>query len=486
MTPNGLASDLLLPLLDQCFQGHFAPEIRCFFCGVRLNLALARQNDILAIKTRSGRVVGFHAHNLQVAEMNEAVWKAIHPTDVSATPLGPAEQAEVDEAKAELVQWNAESDPSVIDSKLPGGIRSLAINVAQLCNLKCTYCAAGGDGTFGDPMKEIDLGILYDQMRMLMANLPAGAEFKFTFLGGEPLLAPEALGAIHRFAKLQVAGRDIRLRFDIVTNGTLVTPKIAELLASMKCNVTVSLDGPPDVNDISRPTKSGKGSTEKALKGLNELVLVKDRLSSLAVGSVFGQHFTDVVATYKFLQPLALDAIRFDFAVGLGDEDASRAYVEALSEVADLAFDIGGEAELRRLSMFDHFFRILDSRQRIQNHCGAGKTHLQVDTRGALTTCQWFVGDKSEQVGFGTKIESEKLVEFADPLIEKHGCGSCWARHLCGGGCMYINKTKTGSKHTKDSEFCFRTRSLAAKGIESYAKSRYKNVANERDLCETY
>lgn len=445
-----------------------------------MKLALARQNDILAIKTRSGRVVGFHARNLQVASMGDVVWQAMNPAVDGTT------DPEVEEAKSELLQWNDEVDPAAVDAKLPKGIRSLAINVAQLCNLKCTYCAAGGDGTFGDPMKEVDLGILYDQIRMLLPDVPSGAEFKFTFLGGEPLLAPEALRAIHRFAQLQVAGRGIKLRFDIVTNGTLVTPAIAELLASMACNVTVSLDGPPEYNDLSRPTRGGKGSTAKALAGLETLVAVRDRLSSLAVGSVFGTHFTDVVATYKFLQPMKLDAIRFDFAVGEGDENASRAYVEALSEVVDLAFEIGGETELRRLSMFDHFFRILDSRERVQNHCGAGKTHLQVDTRGALTTCQWFVGAKEEQVGFGTDLNREKLAEYADPLIETHSCQTCWARHLCGGGCMYVNKTKTGSKHIKDSEFCFRTRSLAAKGIEYYAEARYKSDANERDVREAH
>ena len=436
-------------------------------------MKLARQNNILAIKTASGRVVGFHAHNLQVAEMNDVVWAAL---DGSPETSGESTVAasEVLEAKAELVEWNNESDPTVVDSKIAPGIRSLAINVAQLCNLKCTYCAAGGDGTFGDPMKEVDLGVLYEQIQMLLHDVPNGADFKFTFLGGEPLLAPLALQAIYRFAKLQVAGRNIGLRFDIVTNGTLITPKMAELLASMKCNVTVSLDGPPEHNDVSRPTKSGKVSTANAIEGLMNLAAVKERLGSLMVGSVFSETYTDVVATYKFLRTLPIDLMRFDFAVAANDEAASQRYVASLSAAADLAFELGGETELRRISMFDAYFLMLDRRERVKNHCGAGKTHLHSDTRGALTTCQWFVGEKEEQVGFGANVDHAKLKEFADPLVEKNSCQSCWARNLCGGGCMFVNKTKTGSKHTKDSEFCIRTRSLIAKGIEKYGESRYK------------
>jgi uncharacterized protein len=434
-------------------------------------MELVRQDNIIAIKTRKGRVVGFHAHNLQVAELDAFVWQALRlpelPT-VAATNL--------DEARQELKLWNDEVDEAVSDAQIAKGFRSLAINVAQLCNLKCTYCAAGGDGTFGEPMKQVDLGILNDQIRMLLHDVPNGGEFRFTFLGGEPLLAPEALRAIHRYSKLQVAGRNIRLRYDIVTNGTLVTPEIAELLASMACNVTVSLDGPKEVNDISRPTRGGKGSTDRTLAGVRNLLDVRDRLGSLSAGSVFGKHYTGVVETYKFLKSEGFERFRFDFAVGDQDETASRAYVEGIKAVADLAWAEGGEAELRKISLFDTHFQILDNRQRIRNHCGAGKTHLHTDTRGKLTTCQWFVGEKSEQVGSGTEIDHEALKAYADPLVDKHACNTCWARNICGGGCMYVNKTKTGSKHEKDSEFCFRTRSIIAKGIEYYAEARYQGV----------
>lgn len=440
---------------------------------------IARQNNIVAMKSRSGRVVGFHAHNMQVAELDAFVWQALR------LPNGPAVAAtNLDEARAELKLWDDEIDADVNDAQVAKGFRSLAINVAQLCNLKCTYCAAGGDGTFGDPMKQVDLGILNDQIRMLLHDVPNGGEFRFTFLGGEPLLAPEALRAIHRYSKLQVAGRNIKLRYDIVTNGTLVTPAIAELLASMTCNVTVSLDGPKEVNDISRPTRSGQGSTERTLTGVCNLLDVKDRLGSLSAGSVFGKHFTGVVETYKFLKAQGFERFRFDFAVGDQDEAASRSYIEGIKAIADLAWSEGGETELRKISMFDQYFQVLDNRERIRNHCGAGKTHLHADTRGQLSTCQWFVGDKSEQVGVGTVIDYEALKAYADPLVEKNDCGTCWVRNICGGGCMYVNKTKSGSKFEKDTEFCFRTRSIIAKGIEYYAEARYQHVEGPRS--ETY
>lgn len=411
--------------------------------------------------------------------MDQAVWSALQPKTSSSSPL-----ANSSEVESEIALWNNEIDPNATDSNLPQAVRSLTINIAQICNLKCTYCAADGDGTYGDPVKKIDLDKTYDQIRMLLHDVPAGESFNIMFLGGEPLVAPEAIRSIARFAKLQVVGRDIRLGFSIVTNGTLITPEIAELLASINCHVTISLDGPPEINDRNRVTRGGTGSSDRVMKGIENLQKVRNRLHSLNVGAVFGSHNTDVLSAYKYFEQFNFDTVKIDFAAEENDQDISRAYTEAVLATADYAFKKGGEKELRKIHIFDAYFRILDNQSRIHNHCGAGKSHLQIDSRGRFYTCQWFVNDKDEQVGDGLKIDFEKLKAYESPLTELNSCGDCWARHLCGGGCMFVHKLKTGSKHKTDNEYCVRTRSLIAKGIEHYAEARQQT--SEGDRCEVY
>ncbi len=434
-------------------------------------------------------IIGFHAENLQVADLEREVLGAIRSLnalklktsdlenlpDVRAQLLstdGNLIDSELSEVTREVLNWDQEKDLEVRDQILQQNVRSFTINIAQICNLKCTYCAAGGDGTYGSDDKRIDLTKVYDQLQMLLHSVPKDAEFVITFLGGEPLIYPTEISQIARFARLQVAGRNIRLRFDIVTNGTLVTREIALLLASLSANVTVSLDGPPEINDRQRPTAGGLGSTLRTLRGLKNLTDVRHELGSLSVGSVFGKHFTDVEATYEFLKPFDLDSIKFDFAADLNDEAASDAYTASLLRVADRAYLDGGEAALCKLGLFDKTFRVLESRERVHNHCGAGKSLLQVDTSGKLYACQWFVNDPEEVLGDGAFIDTEKLAAYADPVLELNGCRSCWARFICGGGCMHVNKTKTGSKHQRDQVFCQRTRSIIAKGIQLYAHSR--------------
>lgn len=414
--------------------------------------------------------MGFHARNLQVAVLDQDAWNALDSAGASESPS---------ESRSELEEWNQEIDPNATDSDIPQAVRSLMVNISQICNLKCAYCAAGGDGSFGDPVKHIEIETVYEQIRMLLHDIPNGASFSLTFFGGEPLVAPESIRLLARFVKLQTAGREIDTRFCLITNATLVTPEIAELLASIQCHVTVSFDGSPEVHDRARQTRGGRGSSIAVLKGLDRLIEVRPRLGSLSVGSVFGKHNTAVLDAYKYLREFNFDSYKFDFAAEAGDSESSRAYATELARTAEFAFAHGGEAELRKIAVFDSLFTALDSQKRLNNHCGAGKSMLTIDGRGRVTTCQWFVGQKDEEVGFGTDLDHAKLARFASRLNELNDCGACWARHLCGGGCMYVNQVKTGQKHRKDADFCHRMRSTAAKAIETYAEARYQNEGGD-------
>jgi uncharacterized protein len=467
----------------------------------------------LLVQKDAKKTVAFHAETMDVALLADECWQALISLSQPTTEhrVGPENQ----EARLELLNWVNEKWNSPIrrEPKTPnhdapkavpqkGGlkeerllqeaaIRSLTINVSQVCNLSCSYCAAGGDGTYGSKTKTPDLETTKALLTRLINAVPDGELFVLTFLGGEPLLHPKILRSLAHHAQLLSAGRDLRLLFDIVTNGTLINSATASLLASLNAHVTISIDGPPDDHDRARVTKSGKGSSGLVLKGLEELLKIRGNLGSLNVGAVFGKHNLNVVATWKYLAEFPFDSMKFDFAAEAEDDLNSREFAAQLVAVADLAFKKGGEPELRRIQAFDHLFRVLDDKVRIQNHCLAGKNHLQLDTDGKLTACQWFVGQQDEYLGHAANLDlsaqNSGLLGFAEPLVEKHGCGSCWARHICGGGCMHVNKVKTGNKHQVDQAFCERTRTILAKGIERYAESRYETTrGNSGEASEIY
>ncbi|KHD89253.1 MAG: heme biosynthesis protein [Bdellovibrio sp. ArHS] len=419
-----------------------------------------RYKDIVAFKWGQNAPLAFHARNLEVAEISEDTWASME------------DAAKSTEAGHELAIWESDANPDVKSGKLEPGIRSLTINVTQICNLKCTYCAAGGDGTYGEAQTKINVEKTLPQLQFFLERLPANSNFRITFLGGEPLLYPEGIQEIANYVRLMAAGRNIRPQFSIVTNGTLMNEKTLSVLKNIKANITISLDGPASINDKARPTKNGTGSTELVIEGLKLLSTARESLGRLTLHGVFNSDNMNLVSAYDFYREFDVDKYEFTYSVADNDEASNKEFVQQMNHIAKKAFTLGGETELRKIGAFDQYFSALDNQQQTENYCGAGKSFLMVDAKNNLFTCPWEVGNKAEQVGQGSHLDLEKLEQYQSPLIEKNSCQSCWARYLCGGGCMFIHKQSTGNKHQKDGQFCYRTRSLISTALLYYKISR--------------
>jgi uncharacterized protein len=422
-----------------------------------------RYKNLLALKTPQGSVLGFHLENLEVARLSEEAWQSLS----AQAPL------------PELLAWSDElthlpliSKPSTENS--PHKFKSITINVNQVCNLHCVYCAAGGDGSFGDPIKKISLEKTLPQISFFLNKLSAGDSFKITFLGGEPLLYPEALQIIGEEAMRVASSKGIEVKFVVVTNGTLFTEKTIAVLSGLKASITISLDGPPEVNDKLRPTKGGQGSTSQIIKGLEVLLKNRARLNSIGFSGVFGTRNLELEKAYRFYSEFGVDWFDFVYDHLETSPEVSLQFTSALNKIAELAFNKGGELELRKIRQFDTYFQILDSQVKNQNYCGTGNTFLIVDAANNMYVCPWSVGKKEDHVGSGVTLFEDKLIEYRGTLVQQNKCEQCWAKNVCGGGCQFIHKNNTGDKRSVDKNFCNRTQDLIASTLMYYEQSRLK------------
>lgn len=132
--------------------------------------------------------------------------------------------------------------------------RSVDLNITTHCNLRCSYCFHfGSDG-------EVERDLPTAEWLNFIAELGRGAVMDVCLGGGEPFLRPD-------LAQIISAIVSHRMRFSILTNGTLISTDVASfLVATGRCNsVQVSLDGSfPRPHDACR----GEGSFRRALRGL--------------------------------------------------------------------------------------------------------------------------------------------------------------------------------------------------------------------------
>ena len=436
---------------------------------------LRRHNEIIAFKAENDSITAYHAYNLEVAEISPETFKQMTPVSISSGAIPdvklPVNNEEKDAFDA-LNEWNTEVNSEVKNGNLDFRIRALTINVNQICNLKCAYCAAGGDGTYGEPMNKLSVEKTLPQLKFFLSKLSPGQKFKISFVGGEPLLHPEALLAIHDYVYEECKDRQIEPDLQIVTNGTLLQGKTLEIIRSMRVQLKISLDGPKNVNDKARPSKNGQSTTEMILSGISEIAKDRGNIKSFVLSAVCSKNSPNILEAYKFFETLNPDWCDFTFDVAETSSNLQQAFIEQLAVIGKLAFQSGGEEKLRKINAFNNVFSILDSQRRLENYCGAGKSYLAVDAKNKLYTCVWSAGDKDEVVGENEQLDQAKLAKYSKSLIELNNCQTCWARHLCGGGCMHINKVTTGDKHKKDKFFCERTRSLILEALTYYKISR--------------
>jgi uncharacterized protein len=145
------------------------------------------------------------------------------------------------------------------------------IQPTAACQLGCGYCGQEHQGVVMDEPTQ-DLLVASIAGRLASART-AGHEYRqlnVGWFGAEPLLG---LRAIRRLTPqlLDVVGEEgAAFVAHVVTNGLALTPSIARELALdlQVTHVEVTLDGPPDVHDARRHTKSGHATFERIWENL--------------------------------------------------------------------------------------------------------------------------------------------------------------------------------------------------------------------------
>jgi len=440
-------------------------------------MEIRRYKDIIAIKfvpdqTGPENYIAYHSRNLEVAEITPEAFSEMTPITLNTAERPDVKTVQDAEARLQIETWNNDTNFQGRTGQINFGIRAVTINVTQICNLKCHYCAAGGDGTYGDPVAKISIEKTLPQLKFFIDQLKENQKFTISFVGGEPLLYPEAIKSIYDYVTALTKVKKINPIFSLTTNGTLINNSVSQILKTMKIHITISLDGAESENNLARPAKDGSNSTELTIQGLHQLTKIHSNIASFGLSAVSTKENLKIIQTYIFFKTFNPDWYEFNFSYTEKSPSAQTEYLTQMSALAALAYANGGEVELRKIKTFDVYFKLLDDQQRIENHCGAGKSYLMIDARNQLYTCPWVVGEKDEIVGVGSVLNHTKLEKYQKPLIELNNCETCWAKYLCGGGCMFIHRTHTGDKHTKDNLFCERTRGLILITLVYYKLSR--------------
>ncbi|MBW1784524.1 MAG: SynChlorMet cassette radical SAM/SPASM protein ScmE [Deltaproteobacteria bacterium] len=134
---------------------------------------------------------------------------------------------------------------------------SANLTITNRCNLRCTYCSHFTSS--GDVGKDLP----GEEWLRFFEELNRCAVMKVTLSGGEPFYREDLKEIVEGIIRN-------RMRFNILSNGTLITDEMAAFMASTgRCNgVQISIDGSvPVTHEAFR----GKGTFYRAVRGIRFL-----------------------------------------------------------------------------------------------------------------------------------------------------------------------------------------------------------------------
>lgn len=355
-------------------------------------------------------------------------------------------------------------------------LSTMILEVAQDCNLRCTYCYADG-GAYGGTRHLLSPARARQAVRSLFRMSGANQDLTLVLFGGEPLLNMPAVKAAIAEVRNSEQQQGKRVQLSLTTNGTLLTPEIIDYLHSQRVSVALSLDGPADLHDSNRPDTAGQGSYARIRKSLG--LLLKDSPVPVAARvTLIPSQWHRVEEVFDHLLDLGFHEVGIAPASPITPELLpTREQEEALlAGFRKLAQRFQQEISRGRILPFGNILDVLSRLHLGQTKsiaCGAGFGYLAVDASGDFFPCHRLCGEAEFQVGnLTTGPEAEKIRHSLTTLSAGKAteCESCWAKTLCHGGCHYENHLREKKLGLAPGSSCYFIRSWLQLGIELYAE----------------
>ncbi|MFM9413416.1 radical SAM protein [Peptococcus simiae] len=170
----------------------------------------------------------------------------------------------------------------------------VAWNYTRTCNLKCKHCYAHAEA------KQYEGELTTEEAKAFIDDL---ADFKvpvILFSGGEPLVRKD-------FFDLAAYAREKGIRATLSTNGTLITPEVAQKIKDHGIGyVGISIDGLRETNDTFRGVE---GAFDAAMAGIRNCRAVNQRVGLRF--TISRSTMDDVDAVLDMLENEDIDRICF-------------------------------------------------------------------------------------------------------------------------------------------------------------------------------
>lgn len=321
------------------------------------------------------------------------------------------------------------------------------VKPTHVCNLDCVYCY--NEDERKPRMSAALAARVVDETISFAASERPDCEVDFIWHGGEPLVVGKEFyrDVVATQSRCLAKFPNTRVENTVQTNGTLIDEEWVDLFAENNFRVSISIDGPKEINDRTRISKNKSGSFDRILAGIEHL---RRKAIPFGVCVVLSKrNIEDVDLIYDFLAknrlpfnviPLNRSGAGLSNYVDVGLDELE--YAEPWIRLFDRWFYAASD-DYVFASDFVHKSRAILSGEPSdcigQENCS--RYHVSTDPEGRVYPCatlsadsDWCYGNLGDQ-SMAELLSSDVAVRALRRREDPH-CTRCKWRHVCHGGCM--------------------------------------------------
>lgn len=321
------------------------------------------------------------------------------------------------------------------------------LSLTGRCNLSCRYCygkccedrVSEEEMDLYDFFLPSDSEVLVEDLVRLSKEDP---DLIITFYGGEPLLMIDKI--------MKVMDGVSAKEFMIQTNGINLDKLPADYVNKLS-TILVSIDGTREHTDFTR----GSGTYDKVIE--NVKLLKANGYEGDIIARMTVDESCDIYENVVYLfenDDFCFDAVHWQLDAQFWSSDyegrdfrswSLNEYNSKIDKLID--WWVGKMKNERKVFLIYPFVGILDSLlfgNKSPMRCGAGHSVLGIQTDGVITGCPITAGYKPLYMG---DVKSSCLDDLEKRKILPDGqCQLCEIRDVCGGRCLYANRTQLWGK----------------------------------------
>lgn len=312
------------------------------------------------------------------------------------------------------------------------------------CNLRCIYCYGEGGVNPSDLDEETALATI----DFIINNAIKKQEKKISVSlhgGGEPLLWKNRKLLINTvdYVKRKCSENDLEFRISAATNGVLNKEQL-EFIKENICNLTLSFDGPEDIQNKQRPGVNGTKTFNKVMKTLEYFEQNKINYGIRSTITRDSVHRMEELVTF-FNSISSNKRVHFEPLFECGrckttksKSPDSKTFLENMIKALETA---------RKQSMGIKYSG--SSVERVSDSfCGAAGSNFCVTQDGNITSCYEVIREddsRSEIFFYGSFNRKTKEFEFDKIALENLAsrtidnlpyCSDCFVKYSCAGDCL--------------------------------------------------